>query len=363
MKFRFKIDEKSLFYGLYNDYVRGQTATVSTPINQSKDPNKWHKDIMKLYDSGLESKNIPQELVDKCLNKTTSQANSKLINFYEFNEIYFDGIKLECEVSFGIYIKEEIDQFIINKKGKKVQNTHLGRQKLHYPISLHYNSLGYNVDNTKVLNAILEQNGGFAFVVRGFECDTYNKSINFITSLIGLKGLLLSNVFKKQKGVGKKLLVDEIDLEAQDIIVDDCVLVASDYKGSSHNTNFDQINKSRVMNGKIGEQFVYEHILELINEYIKDVLHTSEEYPTSPYDIEYTENGVKKYIEVKSTSGTKEVFNMSSGEIKFMKKYKDNYTLILVTEVNSAFPKTKQFTCNQILSLRQEYPSIRFYGN
>ena len=72
MKFRFKIDEKSLFYGLYNDYVRGQTATVSTPINQSKDPNKWHKDIMKLYGSGLESKIIPQELIDKCLNKTTS---------------------------------------------------------------------------------------------------------------------------------------------------------------------------------------------------------------------------------------------------------------------------------------------------
>ena len=54
MKFRFKIDEKSLFYGLYNDYAKGQTATVSTPINQSKDPNKWHKDIMKLFTSGLE---------------------------------------------------------------------------------------------------------------------------------------------------------------------------------------------------------------------------------------------------------------------------------------------------------------------
>ena len=51
MKFRFKIDEKSLFYGLYNDYVRGQTATVSTPINQSKDPDKWHKDIMKLLNT------------------------------------------------------------------------------------------------------------------------------------------------------------------------------------------------------------------------------------------------------------------------------------------------------------------------
>ena len=64
----------------------------------------------------------------------------------------------------------------------------------------------------------------------------------------------------------------------------------------------------------------------------------------------------------KSYHGTKEVFNMSSGEIKFMKKYKDNHILILVTEVNSHLPKTKKFTCEQVLSLRQEYPSVLFYG-
>ena len=362
MKFRFKIDEKSLYYGLYNDYERGQTATVSTPINQSRDPEKWHKDIIKLYDSGLESSSVPQELIDRCLNKTTAQANSKLVYFYEFKTIFLDGVRLQCDSSFGIYVKEEIDTMITDRKGKRVPNTHLGRQKLHYPISLHFNSYGFNVDNTKVLNSILEQNGGFAFVVRGFECDTENKSINFITSLIGLKGLLLSNVFKKQKGVGKKLLIDEINLEAQDVSTEDWILISKEFKKSSHETNFDKINKSKSINGMNGEKFVYDHIKELINEYIDDVLHTSLSFPTSPYDIEYTERGVKKYIEVKSTSGSREIFNMSSGEIKFMKKYKDNYILILVTDVNSEFPKTKKYTCDQILSLRKEYPSIRFYG-
>lgn len=362
MKFKFKIDEKSLFYGLYNDYKKGQCATVSTPINQSKYPDKWRKDIMKLYTSGLETKNIPQELIDKCLNKTTSQANSKLVYFYEFKKIYIDGIELKCDASFGIYVKEETDRFIINKNGDKVPNTHLGRQKLHYPISLHFNSYGFSVDNTKVLNTILEQNGGFSFIVRGFECDTDQKSINFITSLIGLKGLLLSNVFKKKKGIGKKLLLDEIDLAAQDIMIGDYVLIANDYKVPSHNVDFDQINKSRIINGKIGEKFVYDHISELISKDIQEVLHTSIDYPTSPYDIEYMENGVKKYIEVKSTSGTKQIFNMSNGEIKFMKKYKEDYTLFLVTEVNSDFPKIRQFTCEQVLSLKQEYPSTRFYG-
>ena len=121
-------------------------------------------------------------------------------------------------------------------------------------------------------------------------------------------------------------------------------------------------NRSRIKYPLLKRQFVFEHILELINDYIKDIVHTSIEYPTSPYDIEYTENGVKKYIEVKSTSGTKEIFNMSSGEIKLIKRYKDNYILILVAEVTSAFPKAKQFTCDQVLSLKQEYPSIHFYG-
>ena len=55
--------------------------------------------------------------------------------------------------------------------------------------------------------------------------DTEKKSINFLTSLIGLKGTFLSNVFKIQKGVGKKLLLDEINLEAQDISTDSLIVL------------------------------------------------------------------------------------------------------------------------------------------
>lgn len=360
MKFRFKIDEKSLFYGLYNDYTKGQTATVSTPINQSKDPSKWHNDIRKLYSSGLEVKEIPEILLRKCLNKTTSKANSKILYFYEFHNIFLDGVKLNCGSSFGMYVKEEIDEYIINKEGKKVLNTHLGRQKLHYPITLSFKSDGFNVDNASVLDAIIEQNGGFAYVVRGFECDVEQKSINFITSLIGLKGIFLSSVFKKQKGVGKKLLVDTIDLEAQDLLSDSLVLISSNIN-KSKDVNFDQLSKIKAENGKLGEKYVYDHIKEIVGENIEDIYHTSLDFPTSPYDIEYIENGVKKYLEVKATSGTKEVFNMSSGELKFMKTYQDNYTLILVTEIKSRFPKAKKYLCSKILSMKKVYPSIRFY--
>ena len=44
MKYSFNIDEKSLYRGIKNDYKKGQTATVHTPINQSKDKNKWRND-------------------------------------------------------------------------------------------------------------------------------------------------------------------------------------------------------------------------------------------------------------------------------------------------------------------------------
>lgn len=362
-KFKFKIDEKSLFYGLYNDYQRGQTATVSTPINQSKDPEKWHKDIIKLYDSGLAMIDVPKDLIDKCLNKTTSQANSKIDYFFEFKKLFLDGQPLDTNKSFGIYVKEEIDEFIIDKKGKRVKNTHLGRQKLHYPISLKYFSQGIDVDNAEVLDSILIQNGGFAFVVRGFEVDTENKTLNFLTSLIGLKGTFLSNVFKIQKGTGRKLLVDEIDLDAQDISSDSYVLISHNNPTKFKDTDFDELSRVKAENGKLGEEYAYTHIKDIINEFVEDVIHVSEIYPTSPYDIEYMENGVKKYLEVKATSGNKKIFNMSSGEIKFMNKYKDNYTLVLITDVKSQFPKITKYNYSQINLMEKEYPSTRFYAN
>ena len=362
MKFRFKIDEKSLYFGLHNDYKRGQTATVSTPINQSKDPNKWHLDIMKLYNSGFEIATIPNELSNKCLNKTTSQANSKIVYFFEFKNLLLDGVKLECKSSFGLYVKEEIDKMIINKKGEVVQNTHFGRQKLHYPITLKYESDGFKINNENVLNTILEQNGGFAFILREMECDTKQKSLNFITSIVGIKDTRLSQVFKKQKGVGKKLIVDDNIADIQEYIDDNIENVVDDYHNVVRNIDFEQINNSKMQNGKLGEQYVYEHIAELLKCKVESIYHTSLDFPTAPYDIEYIENGIKKYLEVKSTASKKEIFNMSSGEIKFMKRYKENYILILVTEVNSNYPKTRTFSCEQVLGLRQEFPITRFFA-
>ena len=73
---RFKIDEKSLFYGCKNDFTKGHTATVSTPINQSSDPEKWHKDILGMIDTEarIDPSTLPEMLIHKC------QVNSKSEN-------------------------------------------------------------------------------------------------------------------------------------------------------------------------------------------------------------------------------------------------------------------------------------------
>jgi hypothetical protein len=360
---RFKIDEKSLYFGVKNDYVRGETPTVATPLNQSRNPSKWHKDVFDFIakDPGLTK--LPAMLVKRCTPKTTSKAKSNIVHFYEFKKLLVDGVPLHANASFGMYVKEETDSLILSRTGQMVTNTHKGRLKLHYPMGLLFKADGFNIDNNRVLNAILDLNGGFAFIVRGFEVNLDDMSLNFLTSLIGVAGIFTSSVFKIGKGTGKKLLVSGFDSSANDISGDSGFAVDPNFQASDGNIHFSDLDKAKAENGKLGEEYVLSNIYKLIDKSVKDVYHTSKDYPTSPYDIEYTLNGVKKYLEVKATSGTKGIFNMSSGEIKFMKHYKDNYLLILVTEVREKFPKTKSFICDKILKLKKEYPSIRFIVN
>ena len=356
---KFKIDEKSLFYGIKNDYERGQTATVHTPINQATNPKDWHNDILELTKHNLSVTKLPDMLLEKCLRRTTSQARSRINNFFEFKNLMLDGVTLNCTSSFGMYIKEEIDEFIIKRDGTKDKNSHLGRMKLHYPISLKFKSDGFNIDNQNVLDSILTQNGGFAFVVRAFEYNLINSTLNFITTMVGPENILLSNVFKRAKGAGKKLLLEEIDVNDFELVND--YLISKNEKVTDIQSVFEMANKTKVENGELGEKIVLD-MLHKNNPAITDIYHTSKDYPTSPYDIEYYENGIKKYIEVKSTQSSKKIFNMSAGEIKFMNTYQDNYILYLVTNVRDSSCKIFKFVKGQIEKLKFEHPSTRFFA-
>ena len=356
---RFRIDEKSLFYGIYNDFERGQTATVHTPINQAKDPKDWHQDIIELTKHNIELKKVPEMLEKMCLRNTTSQAKSKLNQFFEFKNLLLDGEPLECFCSFGMYIKEEVDKNIVSRRGIVSPKTHFGRQKLHYPISLNYQIDGMKIDNKRVLQTILDKNGGFAFVVREFEYCIEKDTLNFITSMVGPQNIPLSNVFRRAKGVGKKLLLGEIDVNDFEIL-NEVYTINKNLKDKDIQSVFELANKTKVENGKLGEEIILEMLKK--NPKITDIYHTSKVYPTSPYDIEFYENGVKKYIEVKSTQTSKKVFNMSIGELKFMDQYSKDYKLYLVTNVRDSRPGITSFVSEEIKKLRYEHPTTRFYA-
>ena len=364
MKYYFDIDEKSLFVGVKNNYSKGHSATVHTPLNQAAKEDNWRNDIyafLKGYDS-INIDSIPERLKEMCLRNTTSQAKGIITHFYVFSNFSLDGMPFEADCSFAMYVKEETDDVIINREGAAVANTHKGRQKLHYQKTLAYTSDGYNIDNNKVLNRIIEVNGGFAYVVNGFEVDTENKSLNFRTTMIGLEGVLLSNVFISKKGVGKKLLVDGTLLQMGIPHISKGV-ISKEEKNKFFET-LEKIQESSRANGRNGEEYVINNIKKILKkESIKEIRHVSNDYPQSPYDIECVVDDKKLYIEVKSTKGEKKEFYMSKGERLFMEKYQDKYLLILVTNVNTRHKKPFQYHRDDIINeeiMRQELQGIKF---
>lgn len=364
MKYSFNIDEKSLFHGVENDYRKGHSPTIHTPLNQSKDKNKWHKDIYDfIYGYGAEGiEHLPKSLKEKCLQKTTSKASCKIIKLFVFSKFALDGEPFMVDYSFAMCVKEETDETIVKRNGKTAENTHLGRQTLHYLTALAYSSEGYNIDNRKVLDKILEVNGGFAYVVKGFDFDTEKKILNFRTIMIGPEGISLSSVFKRKKGVGVKLLVDGIKSDnSVHIPIGDNSLTKEEV--DAFFTTLGKIQETSRINGLIGEKYVYDNLEKIIGAKPEAPNHLSKDYPQSPYDIECKVNGETKYIEVKSTESNKKIFYMSSGEIKFMDKYRQHYLLILVTNVNSEHKRYTKYQRDDIMNpekMEQECQSIKF---
>lgn len=364
MVYSFNIDEKSLYRGTTNDYKNGQSATIATPLNQSKDSEKWHKDIYEFLD-GYPSKNIdslPSVLKDRCLRNTTSQSKCKLTNFHVFSKFSLDGIPFEVDASFAMYVKEEISENIIKRDGTRGRNTHLGRQRLTYPVSLNYQLDDYNIDNAKILEKIIEVNGGFAYVVNGFDVNIETQTLNFRTTMVGIKGVFLSNVFKRGKGVGVKLNVNGINFD-EELFSKRKESVLSEIESNTFYSLLEKIQDSSRKNGIIGEEFVYNNLNMIIGSNAESPCHVSKNYPQSPYDIECYIEGKKKYIEVKSTSKEKKVFLMSRGERRFMEKYEKDYILVLVTNVRSNHRKFSKYNRKQIENssiMEQEFQSIKY---
>ncbi len=346
---KFKISETSLRYGIYNNYKKGHTASVETELNQSRNPNKWRNDIFELRKMNCRCKNelIPEGLIEACLR--SKKNDTKVLDIFVFKNIMVNGEKIDIDVSFCMYIKEEISETARVINADTNTNTHLGRQMIHYPISFDYKKDGFNIDNKAILEKIMKMNGDYAFVVKGFIYYQEIETLNFLITLVGPSGILQTSVFKEGKGVGKKLKVTETLTFEDNVVVTTCKY---NKKTGTTNIEYEQVNKVRSQNGLKGEEFIYAILEEKLLEE-NDLFHTSKTYKYSPYDMEYVEDGIKKYIEVKTTQSSDEIFNLSAAELKFMEEHKENYFLYMVTEINSAFPSYKIYNYNDIKRMKK----------
>lgn len=351
---KFKISETSLRYGMYNNYKKGHTASVETELNQSKDPNKWRNDILQLrtMNCRVEDSKIPDDLIDACRKNEKNKTN--VTDIFIFDNILVNGEKLDVDASYCMYIKEETSATANIINASHNSNTHLGRLMIHYPISFDYRKDGFNINNRLILDKIMEENGDYAFVVNGFVYNSETRTLNFLVKLVGPRGILLTSVFKEGKGVGQKLKIDD-SLSYENNVIVTC---KRNLVTGKEDIEIEEVNRTRSSNGLKGEEFVYKLLKSKLLE-DNDLFHTSKTYKFSPYDIEYVEDGIKKYIKVKATQGNKEVFNLSSGELKFMNEHKDNYILYMITNVNSEFPNYKTYTYKEIMDMKMTPISYR----
>lgn len=351
---KFKISETSLRYGIYNNYKKGHTASVETEINQSKNPKKWRNDILQLRNMNcrLEENEIPDGLIEEC--KKNEKNKTNVTDVFVFDNILVNGEELDVDTSYCMYIKEEISETANVINATHNNNTHLGRLMIHYPISFDYRKDGLNISNRSILEKIMEENGDYAFVVNGFVYYPETHTLNFLVKLVGPRGILQTSVFKEGKGIGQKLKIDDsFSYEDNNIVICRPNIITG-----KNDVEIEEVNRTRSSNGLKGEEFVFELLNSELEEE-NDLFHTSKTYKFSPYDIEYVKNGIKKYIEVKATQSDREIFNLSAGELKFMKQHKENYVLYMVTNVNSEFPKYKIYTFKDIKNMKMDPVSFR----
>lgn len=146
--------------------------------------------------------------------------------------------------------------------------------------------------------------------------------------------------------------------------------IISPYKkyNTPRKIDWNDINKNKSITGMKGEEIAFEIEKEYLNSINKEdlaikVRHVSkDEGDGHGYDIlSFFPDGQEKYIEVKSSENTNSTtFKISSNELDFMKRNKDNYQvyrLFNVSNQTNELPTLKIDTANDILNFKKITPS------
>lgn len=340
MIIKLPIDTKSLFYNIFNDNLAGHTATVATVIKQG---NSLNEKLNKLFEinTKIDIQSKP-DLIKECVKN--SKAMVKILDFFVFNKIAVNGTIIATDSLYGIYAKQEIDE-------SKYQ---YGRIKMHYPNTLKYEDDDVRINNSSVMSAISKELCDFAFLVNAFEFNTETCVLNFNLTILGVNKTPYSKVFINEKGAGNKMItafIDEIDIYDIEIV------------SLRQNINPD-INTSNYIDIMINNKKLA--IKEIISDLMEADIHVpktlSEKFPYLPYDIEYNEDGIKKYIIVVQTSTNIEYFNLSLNKIIFLTSFSSITKIALVTSINKN-PQVHYYTMEDVRSFQKSMNSIQYTRN
>ena len=315
-RFILPIDTKSLYYNIKNDNFKGHTATVSTCIVQG---NTTNKELMNIYKINKQIHLSNRgELIDQITKN--SKSSTKINNLFVFKNIKVNGIKVNTDSEFAMYIKEEIDS---SKK-------QFGRIKLHYPISLKYEDLNININNKDVINKVSETIHNYAFIVNAFEYDSIEDSLNFMVTIVGENQVPYSKVFINNKGVGNKFsnvfneYSDSYDIEIMSIRkhYGNSIIEPEGYKDIYLN------------NQKLAYDICRGYLLK--ENYTK-IRCLNEDFSNSIYDFECQKDNIVYYIQLYFTATSEKYFNISSKRIKFLNDFSNNSKIVLITKILDDF--------------------------
>lgn len=304
------IDKKSFFYNINNDNKSGHTATVATNIKQGNTINEKLAKIIYI-DNKLDGNFDCDDLVLCCTKNSKSQT--KIVSIHTFSKFSINGLRFDCDFEFCIYVKKEID----------TQKVQFGRMKMHYPFSFKYVNIDFNINNREVVKCISNILKGNAFLVNSFKYDMSSKVLDFDITILGYNGIPYSKVFINSKGAGNKFNETFNDFS---YYYDTEIENMRKYFFANINTsNFNEyFTKCKSLAfDVIKEKF----LINSSGDYIGDC------FPSAPYDVEYFEGEVKKYlIIVLSTTKFKKI-TLSMQKLNFLNDFPEYTNVVLVDDL------------------------------
>lgn len=335
---RLPLDVKSFYFNIKNDNEKGHTPTVATPLKQGASVNK---ELSKIHHIPNNINDYSKEgLVGHILSK--SRAEAIITDAFVFNSITVNGIAIECDSSFCIYIREETDP----------KNVHCGRQKIHYPVSLKFSDDHIEIDNKKIVAAVSKVLNDYAFIVEAFEYNTETKTLNFDTTVVGENGIPYSKIFLNKRGVGNKF--SSVFNEFADTYDAEIISLREHlgYDNVTPDNYMEIINKNKMIALQTVEKI-------LLDKGYSGVRKLAEEYPYSLYDIEYREANKKKFVVIRFTSTKTKFFSLPYNKIKFCNDYSDAVKIALVADING-LPCVYWYTIGELNGMNKMINSITY---